>query len=279
MFEWPEPRTALVSSVEPPEDISRALYFVCKGQQIFQPDGEQWEPLQYPAIVELGFKDDPKLYLGLIDTRPCFAIDVTDRQTGLQFDGLRSLLGRAAQQMFAVAGRATQIVDWSRTHAYCGRCGGKTDDHEVDRAKECAACELVFYPRLSPSMIVLVRRGEEVLLARNQRFPEGMFSTLAGFVEPGESVEQTVRREVMEEVGLTVENIRYLGSQSWPFPNSLMLGFHCDHLSGEIAVQEDELAEARWFHFSELPNIPGKDAISRWLIDSYLVEMGAKVSP
>ena len=121
---------------------------------------------------------------------------------------------------------------------------------------------MISYPKLSPSIIVLVRRGEEALLARNEAWPTGMFSTLAGFVEPGESIEQTVHREVSEEVGIRVKNIHYLGSQSWPFPNSLMLGFHADYDSGEIVCQEGEIAEAEWFKYDNLPNVPGNTAFT-----------------
>tara|TARA_B100001971_G_C18048398_1_gene461458 strand:- start:398 stop:763 length:366 start_codon:yes stop_codon:yes gene_type:complete len=119
-----------------------------------------------------------------------------------------------------------------------------------------------------------VHRGAEVLLARNHNFPEGMYSTLAGFVDPGESIEETVLREVREEVGLKVGNLEYLGSQPWPFPNSLMLGFHAEYDSGDIVLQEDEIADAQWFALDNLPAIPGKMAISRWLIDDYLHRNG-----
>ena len=138
----------------------------------------------------------------------------------------------------------------------------------------CDHCRLRFYPRLSPSIIVLVHRDDEVLLGRNHLFPPDLFSTLAGFVEPGESIEETVRREVHEEVGVRVGRISYRGSQPWPFPNSLMLGFHAEYDSGDIVLQEDEIAEARWFPLDRLPRIPGKFAISRWLIDDYLTHRG-----
>ena len=138
----------------------------------------------------------------------------------------------------------------------------------------CPACRITNYPRLSPSIITLVHREDEVLLARNQRFPEGMYSTLAGFVEPGESIETTVRREVREEVGVDVRDLRYLGSQPWPFPNSLMLGFHAEYAGGNIVLQEEEIADARWFPVDELPDIPGSIAISRWLIDAWLEARG-----
>ena len=134
----------------------------------------------------------------------------------------------------------------------------------------CDECGIHAYPRLSPSIIVLIHKGQQVLLARNHRFPEGMYSTLAGFVEPGESIEETLVREVKEEVGVNVHKLQYLGSQSWPFPNSLMLGFHAEYESGDIELQEEEIADAQWFDCSALPNLPGGVAISRWLIDAYL---------
>ena len=146
-------------------------------------------------------------------------------------------------------------------------------EYSEDRAKICNDCGLIVYPRLSPSIIVLVRRDEEMLLARNANWPRGMYSTLAGFVEPGESIEQTVHREVFEEVALQVGNVRYLGSQSWPFPNSLMLGFHATYEQGEIQCQEGEIADARWFRYDDLPSVPPATAISRWLIDDFVNEV------
>jgi NAD+ diphosphatase len=162
---------------------------------------------------------------------------------------LRSWLGRVDPALFYLAGRAAQIIDWHQGHRFCGRCGTEMADHDTDRARICPECGLVNYPRLSPSIIVLVTRGEEMLLARNANWPTGMYSTLAGFVEPGESIEQTVHREVAEEVGIRVKDLRYLGSQSWPFPNSLMLGFHAAYEAGEIVCQDGEIADARWFRY------------------------------
>ena len=155
------------------------------------------------------------------------------------------------------------------------------EDHGSDRARVCSSCGLVCYPRLSPSIIVLVTRGDEMLLARNANWPTNMYSTLAGFVEPGESIEQTVHREVAEEVGIRVRNLRYLGSQSWPFPNSLMLGFHAEYAGGEIVCQESEIADARWFRYDDLPNVPPGTAISGWLMDEFIraVKAGPGTSP
>lgn len=186
---------------------------------------------------------------------------------------LRSWLGRVEPSLFYLAGRAVQLVEWINNHAFCGRCGTRTEEHENDRATSCPDCGLVSYPRISPSIIVLVRKGSQALLARNRMWPTDMYSTLAGFVEPGESIEQTVHREVREEVGLEVCNLRYLGSQSWPFPNSLMLGFHADYRSGEFEYRDGEISEAKWFDADDLPNIPGGTAISRWLINEFVEEM------
>jgi NAD+ diphosphatase len=216
-------------------------------------------------------------FLGRYGGRACFALEFTGRlPEGFVKLDLRGWLGRVDGPLFYLAGRAKQIIDWNRTHQYCGQCGAEMVDHEADRAKHCHDCGLISYPRLSPSIIVLVRKGDQMLLARNAGWPNGMFSTLAGFVEPGESIEQTVHREVFEEVGLRVTNLKYFGSQSWPFPNSLMLGFHADYASGEIVCEDEEIAEAHWFDWDDLPNAPPGTAISRWLIDAFIEEKRAE---
>ena len=268
-----------VSEVAPPDglDLGEALYFVCLGDEMLS-ISEQGVPRPVTAD-EFRWVDldvDYKHYLGRWESRACFALAATGRPPeGFASTGLRAWLGRVEPDFFYLAGRAKQIVEWHRQHRFCGRCGTATEDHATDRAKRCPDCGLTIYPRLSPSIIVLVRKGEHMLLARNVAWPTTMFSTLAGFVEPGESIEQTVHREVAEEVGIEVTNLRYLGSQSWPFPNSLMLGFHADYASGEFAFHDGEIAEARWFHYRELPNVPGGTAISRWLINAFIDEMTA----
>lgn len=212
-----------------------------------------------------------KTFLGRWRGIPCYALEVEGSVPDNYVVGdLRSWLGRVESGMFYLAGRAKQIVDWDRDHRYCGRCGEPTVLHEHDRARECDDCGLIAYPRISPSIIVLVCNNDKMLLARNAAWPNGMYSTLAGFVEPGESIEQTVHREVMEEVGIKVKNLRYMGSQSWPFPNSLMLGFHAGYDSGELRFNDGEISDAKWFGADELPNIPERTAISRWLIDAFV---------
>ena len=266
MFVWPEPNTNFVSAVQAPVGAEREWYFVIQGDELLQNfDAEgQWQPLTSPPVATV----HQSHYLGDIAGTHCHVLEV--EQCDGEFSGLRSLFGKTDNFMFSLAGRASQVLDWFRTHQFCGQCGQKTEIHDKDRAMVCVPCKAFYYPRLSPSIITLVYRGDEMLLARNHRFPEGMYSTLAGFVEPGESIEETLKREVHEEVGVKVRNIQYKGSQPWPFPNSLMLGFLAEYDSGELNLQEEEIADAKWFHYTELPKIPGPVAISRWLIDAHL---------
>lgn len=188
--------------------------------------------------------------------------------------GLRELFMVLGEERWHAAGRAVQIVEWARTHRFCGRCATPTERVAGELAMKCPACGLTFYPRLAPAVIVLVRRGREALLARGARFPLPFFSTLAGFVEPGETLEQTVAREVREEVGVEVNNVRYFGSQPWPFPHSLMVGFIADWAGGEIKVDPVEIVEATWFEPENLPVIPPKISIARRLIDAWLADVG-----
>jgi len=171
------------------------------------------------------------------------------------------------------AGRAVQLVEWRRTTRFCGRCGAPTEVVAGERAVRCPACGLTSYPRLAPAVIVLVRRGRQALLARNARFRGRMFSALAGFVEPGETLEETVRREVAEEVGLQLGALRYFASQPWPFPHSLMVGFFAEWAAGEVAVDGVEIAEAHWFGPEALPDVPPPVSIARRLIDTWVAEV------
>lgn len=275
-FFWPEPDREFEAAVIDPGNNGNSRYFLCHRGKVLMTfdDAEQWQPVNEEVANE--YQTEERHFMGNLGEATCYAIEVTDPQDG-EFADLRSRLDQFDPMMFNLVGRALQISDWHRTHLFCGNCGAPTTDHPADRARVCAECSLHFYPRLSPSIIVLVHREDEVLLGRNHLFPPDLFSTLAGFVEPGESIEETVRREVKEEVGVEVGELDYRGSQPWPFPNSLMLGFHAAYESGDIVLQEDEIAEAKWFHCSHLPRIPGKFAISRWLIDDYLTSRGFPV--
>lgn len=188
---------------------------------------------------------------------------------------LRAALACADQPRFALLARAAQIATWHDRHCYCSRCATPLQQHGVDLAKECPACGLTVYPRISPCIIVLVVDGDRCLLAHNPRFPPGRYSTLAGFIEAGETAEAAVAREVREEVGVEVCNIRYMASQSWPFPHSLMLGFFADYAGGELSPDGEEITAADWFRADNLPDLPPTFAISRQLIERFLAAPGS----
>lgn len=277
---------SFTAAVSPPqEQIGPAYWYIFAGAQLLVDitDGDPTVPhLDDPS--ELGLAIVRWQYLGLLENGAqthCFSAEVaeeTEPPAGMEFHGLRSLYGRLDDDLFWLAGRAIQIVDWDRTHQYCSRCAAETKTMANERAKQCPQCGLTSYPRLSPAIIVRVQRhtadGPEILLARSQRYPSGMYSVLAGFVEPGETLEDCVRREVKEEVGLELKNIRYFGSQPWPFPNSLMLAFTADYARGEIVLEEEEIADAKWFKAGSLPRIPAPISISRQLINAFLDDAG-----
>ncbi|HXJ09828.1 MAG TPA: NAD(+) diphosphatase, partial [Burkholderiales bacterium] len=216
------------------------------------------------------------LYLGSLGGTQCWVAELpkeAEPPAGMSWEGLRTLFSVLDDAHFALAGRALQLVDWDRTHQFCGRCGTPTLAKRDERVRTCPACRLSAYPRVAPAVMMLVRRGDELLLGRGPHFPAGMYSALAGFVEPGESLEQCVEREVGEEVGVRVRNIRYFASQSWPFPHSLMIAFVCDWESGEIRPQEGEIEAANWFKVLQLPKLPSRISIARRLIDAVSAEM------
>lgn len=218
------------------------------------------------------------VYLGLRGSVPCYAA-LADKQTAIpeewQFVRVRDLYTRIPDEELAIAAYAVRMIAYDRNTRFCGRCGTGTLPLPAERAKHCPACGLVTYPRLSPAIIVLIRRGDRILLARSSRFPAGLFGLIAGFVEPGENLEHALRREVLEETGITIENIRYFGSEPWPFPDSLMIGFIADYAGGELAVDPREIESASWFDKKHLPRIPEKLSISRALIDWWLEESAA----
>ena len=274
---WPFDPDGFDSRLAPPEGTSDdAWYFVFLGGKLLSAANQSGPgPIDGDAFRWLGVETLSQHYLGELGLHSCYAVDAAGEvPEGYSAGDLYGWLGRVESPMFYLAGRAHQIVEWHNSHRFCGVCGAATRDHAADRAKQCTSCGHIVYPRLSPSIIVLIRRGDEALMARNANWPEGFYSTLAGFVEPGESVEQTLHREVAEEVGVRVTNLRYMGSQSWPFPNSLMLGYHADYLDGEIVCQDGEIADAQWFRHDDMPNVPPKAAISRWLIDAWLDDVG-----
>jgi NAD+ diphosphatase len=263
-----------VSGVAPPAIASPgAHWFVVEGSSVWVRPAQRGVALASALEVQsFGVDLSASHYLGQIDGEDCFAVaaEGAEAPSPFRLEGLRALYGLFDEETFAVAGRAVQIAAFGLTHRYCGRCGRPALRDMLERCMRCAACELAFYPRIAPAIIVLVRRRDEALLARSARFTSNFYSTLAGFVEPGESLEQTLAREVREEVGIELCNMRYFGSQPWPFPHSLMVGFFADYAGGELAVDGTEIVDARWFSKHALPPIPPKPSIARRLIEAWI---------
>ena len=276
-------RSPFIPGVNPPEGSARpALWFLFQGYRLLvsQSDAGASVPL-LASPDEIGLALIRRQYLGHLNgdngVIDCYCGEIAEGialPPGMIIENLRPLYSMLDETTFQLAGRAVQIVDWDRTHQYCGRCGSLTIDQAHDRSKLCPNCGLASYPRLAPAVIVRIRRtseaGEEILLARAQRFPRAMFSVLAGFVEPGETLEECVEREIFEEVGIAIKNITYFGSQPWPFPHSLMIAFTADYESGDLLVDSLELAEAGWFTAETLPSIPPPPSIANRLITTWL---------
>lgn len=266
---------SFIPGIAPPAVQSEpAWWFAFVGNKLLvRLEGTRSQIPHLISLTEISLVPVRTQFIGTLDDQPCYSAELPRdaiAPDGMSLQGLRELYGTLDEDLFALSGCAIQIVEWDRTHQYCGHCATPTSQLFHERAKRCPNCGLVNYPRLSPAIIVLISRGEELLLARAHRFPAGMYSVLAGFVEPGESLEETVVREVREEVGIEVKDIRYFGSQPWPFPNSLMIGFTATYASGDITLEPQELVDAAWFSKHNLPQLPPKLSIARKLIDWFV---------
>ena len=235
--------------------------------------------LPEPAHATLGptspsdFEATARHYLGRLDMLDCWALHLEAPPAGWRRVPLRAAMLGFPAPLAALAGRAAQVLEWDRTHRHCGVCGTPTESAVHERARRCPACGHTAYPRLSPAMMALVWREGEVLLARSPHYAAGVYSALAGFVEAGESLEQCIEREIAEEVGVRVADLRYYGSQSWPFPHSLMVAYTARWTGGEIVPQPGEIEDAQWFALDALPQIPPRLSISGHLIRDTVLAM------
>ena len=270
-----------VPAVGPAPDAAAALVYAFRGGEFLTRPGADGAPVP-PRLGELqaaGVRLGPGHLFGHLDGTPCIAAPLApaaEVPEEWEIAGLRAYWDRLDDTHFAAAGRAFQIVEWDRTHRFCGVCGHRTEPMGGERGMRCPACGHTAYPRLTPAVIVRVERGDEILLAQGVRFPPGSFySVLAGFVEPGESLEDTVHREIREETGIEVRDLRYFGSQPWPFPHSLMIGFVAQYAGGELRPDPEELRDAGWFRWDALPSLPGRLSIARRLIDDFVAQRSA----
>lgn len=254
------------------------LWLLFKGQELLvsyedfsfpsQLDGNLESYLQYKHLV---IQDDGQTIYTAKLSDDALAPD------GYQFKHLRSLLTCINSDQFSLAGTASQILEWAHSHRFCSRCGTATVPHpQGERALVCPSCQYSQYPRINPCIIVAITKEDRILLARAQRFSRPMYSLLAGFVEAGETLEQAVAREVFEESGVQVKNLRYFGSQSWPFPNNLMLAFQAEWAGGEIVLQEEEIMDAQFFPYDDLPEIPPSGSIATQVINATVAELAQR---
>ncbi len=251
------------------------LFVLKKGRLLIKNKGDKNDViLPEPGDLEKkGIKLIKKQLIGSLANRACYAATIEEDEILAQefaFKPLRALLTVLDENLIWAAGRANQLIHWETTHNFCGACGSPFTDKPDEHAKICSGCGLVNYPRVTPAVIMAVIKDDKILLARNSQARMPFYSVLAGFVEPSESLEQCVCREVREEVGIAVENIRYFGSQPWPFPDSLMIGFIAEHASGNIRIDTKELSDAGWFDRHSLPRVPPPLSIAGQLIEWFV---------
>ncbi|GAB6054797.1 NAD(+) diphosphatase [Methanobacterium movens] len=216
-----------------------------------------------------------QIYMGQLRGSPCFVVEIESsfELSSLSFIDLKELYSILEYDIYLLAGRAIQIINWDKNHQFCGKCGSSTRTMEGEMAKICPDCGHFNYPRLSPAIITAIVKEDKLLMARHTYGITNRYGLVAGFVEAGETLEEAVQRETSEEVGLKIKNIKYFGSQPWPYPNSLMVGFTAEYHEGEIKVDGKEIEDARWFRASEIQKRPSSISISgeliEWFIDKY----------
>lgn len=266
-----------ISGFKYPEEINPgSLWFMVYEQKIVVfSENESTTIPKYYILMENEINFEHTQYMGTYNNVHCYAVEIPEVKNLPDCFSAHpplSLLNEIGVDLVRIAGLASQFINWSRNHRFCGKCGKPTEDKKDERAKICAKCGQIYFPRLSPAIIVAVVKDDMLLMANSPRFPSKFYSVLAGFVEPGETLEECVKREVYEEVAIAVKNVKYFGSQPWPFPDSLMIGFTAEYESGEIKVDKNEISDAAWFKRDEIPRIPPSISIARKLIDWFIEE-------
>jgi len=253
--------------------MTTTYYILQKNKVVYNEAASLPTPLDHKEMELLGATQANSIFLEIPQNEGAYGVALTEDHVipaGFATVSLRSMVGLVDEDLFKQWGQAAQLLHWFTSNRYCGSCGVATIAHTTDPARLCPDCSRCHYPVTAPCIIVLIHHGNKVLLARSPRFRRRIYSTLAGFVEPGESAEDTVHREIFEEVGLRVKNIRYHKSQPWPFPGQLMLGFFAEYDSGAIAIDNDEICDACWFSYDNLPEIPEAGTIAGQLIRHYI---------
>jgi NAD+ diphosphatase len=256
---------------EPPGGGTTLWFAFRKNELLVEPSRER-----VPRAFDPGGGATP-LYIGTLSGAPCFAVDLpasAEAPVGAHFIGLREAFMSLDRRELSVALTAYPLLHFESTHRFCGACGAATRDTEGERAKTCPACGHTCYPRVTPAAIVLVHDGPRVLLTRGKRMPRGVpwYALVAGFLETGETLEQCVAREVREETGVEVDLIEYQGSQPWPFPHQIMVGFRARYVRGDVVIDEGELEDARWFERAHMPPLPPIGSIATAMIDAWVRE-------
>ncbi|MCZ7575231.1 MAG: NAD(+) diphosphatase [Ardenticatenaceae bacterium] len=256
--------------------FDNALWFAFRGRDlVLRRVGETLVVPAGPSLAAAGFPQGRAVSIGTLDGAPVFAVDLppdAPLAPGFEAYGLRTLYGPLDDLTWRLAAYAAEVEHWTRTSRFCPQCGDPTEAEPADWGRRCTACGSVHYPRVSPCVIVLIHDGPRVLMVRQPHFPRGMYGLVAGFVEPGESLEECLRREVAEEVAIEVDDICYFGSQPWPFPHQLMVGFMARYAGGSVRMNDGELEHASWFHVDSLPGLPPRVSIARKLVEAFVVQ-------